>query len=143
MFAKNGELVDELCRIKTQGADGDSVLDDLKLAAGSRDRPSKRAEMARPCKVLSATTSTAEFSVLLAKQVDFKNRRETLTVEIWCTPELPSKTKEFHEKLTERNRADNASKFCLKDDRNVLTVPICVWSRSRRSSLMLRRHIRA
>lgn len=81
MLAKNGELASELRRLEVQSAAGGTVSDNGRLVAGSCARPSKRAEVARPCKDSFTTPSTAALPALLAERKDYMNRCETSTLE--------------------------------------------------------------
>lgn len=81
LLVKHSQPTDELRRVNLQNVAELTVLAALKTVAGSKKRRSKRAQVARQCKELSATPFFAAFSTLLTGREDYKNFCEALRIE--------------------------------------------------------------
>lgn len=98
LLAMNSGLTDELTRSKSQNADGATVMNDLKLGAGNRERFNKFAKVTRQCKKSTTTPSAAAFSAPLDEREDYKNYFEALTIESQCVSGLAAEVKKLREK---------------------------------------------
>lgn len=108
--AKHVVLTVESSRLKLQSAAGFTVSEDLKLVAGARERPEKRAKETRRCKEAFAKPSTAAFLALLAERDGFETCCKELTLENQCTLEVAAEAKELHEKVAKHKEIDAAAK---------------------------------
>lgn len=123
----------------SQNATGATVLHNLKSAAGSFERPKKRARLTRHCEESSTTRSAAARSALLAEQGDYKNCCEAMTIENKCISVLAAEANELRKILANREEANVVSKATSKVAEGiVLPLPICMWLDSRQSSPTLR-----
>lgn len=95
MSAKQGELTDELSRVKSHYGAGATMSVDLKSVTDACERPTKRAKMTSSCREPTTTPSTAAFLALLAKRIYPKNRCEALARESQCIPDLVNEAKEL------------------------------------------------
>lgn len=66
--------------------------------------------------------STAAFWTLLDELEHYKNRSETLAIEIQCIHGLAEEAKELRQKLAERKKADTASKTTPKGQKDCSTA---------------------
>lgn len=80
LSAKHSELTNEFSHMISQLVAGATVSDDVKMVAGARERPARRAKLTCQCKESSPTSSTAAELALLTEKDELKNRCEVLTL---------------------------------------------------------------
>lgn len=114
LFAKHGELTNELSRVKLRHAAGATVSNDLKPTTRTCDRPAKCAKMTLQLEESSTTPSTATFLNSLPEHDNFEKRCEALALKHQCIRGLATEAKELREELLDREVTDATAKAAPK-----------------------------